>query len=443
MKKFLVMIAAAIVLSNTVFAQSGEQIIMTVEEAVQYALSNSYELKTGALDLAIKERAAGTAWNVLLPTAQVTGSASRANEVATMAVPGLPTPEVKEDDHWRLVGGLSLGWNFSAAYLQQIKTAKLEYDAGQITWEQTQKSVELNVRKLFYGLLMMQESIKISESSLKAAEDRAAQAQINFRNGRVPEIQLLQAQVAVENQKPALLKARQSLKDNLNTLAFLLGMKSGTEIVLSGEIEPAFVDLNAENLIKSHVGGRLDVLSLEKNIEILNMNKSALKLGAYTPAISVSFGLQPVAGLTQFKDDGINAFSENGSLSVSLAFNIMNLFPFSATQQNIKTLDDNITKLRISVEMLSESAKNEIITAVNTLELSKSQIAAMEASINLAERAYNATAASYRAGTSELLDVRDAENSLNQAKLGLLNEKYNYLSGLLDLENKLNTKLGN
>jgi outer membrane protein TolC len=41
----------------------------------------------------------------------------------------------------------------------------------------------------------------------------------------------------------------------------------------------------------------------------------------------------------------------------------------------------------------------------------------------------------------ELLDVRDAENQLNQAKLGLVNEKFNYLSGLLDLEYTLNTKL--
>ena len=51
------------------------------------------------------------------------------------------------------------------------------------------------------------------------------------------------------------------------------------------------------------------------------------------------------------------------------------------------------------------------------------------------------TLASYRNGTSELLDLRDAEDQLNQAKLGLANEKYNYLSGLLDLEYMLNTNL--
>jgi outer membrane protein TolC len=47
----------------------------------------------------------------------------------------------------------------------------------------------------------------------------------------------------------------------------------------------------------------------------------------------------------------------------------------------------------------------------------------------------------YKSGTKELLDVRDAESQMNQAELGLLNEKYTYLSALLDLEYAVNTKL--
>ena len=35
------------------------------------------------------------------------------------------------------------------------------------------------------------------------------------------------------------------------------------------------------------------------------------------------------------------------------------------------------------------------------------------------------------------------EASLNQARLGLMNEKYNYISAVLDLETKLNIKLQN
>ena len=51
------------------------------------------------------------------------------------------------------------------------------------------------------------------------------------------------------------------------------------------------------------------------------------------------------------------------------------------------------------------------------------------------------TAKSYRNGTTELLDLNYAELQLNQAKLGLANQKFNYISALLDLETALNANL--
>ena len=51
------------------------------------------------------------------------------------------------------------------------------------------------------------------------------------------------------------------------------------------------------------------------------------------------------------------------------------------------------------------------------------------------------SARSYRNGTMELLDLKDAESSLNQAKLGLVNQKFQYISALMDLENTLNVSL--
>ena len=61
--------------------------------------------------------------------------------------------------------------------------------------------------------------------------------------------------------------------------------------------------------------------------------------------------------------------------------------------------------------------------------------------MELAEKAYNMTYEAYRVGTTEILDVRDSESQLSQAKLGLLNEKYTYLTTLLDLEYAINAKL--
>ena len=73
--------------------------------------------------------------------------------------------------------------------------------------------------------------------------------------------------------------------------------------------------------------------------------------------------------------------------------------------------------------------------------VSKENIEAMERNVSMAQDAYEATLKAYNAGTQERLELQDSEQQLNQAKLGLMNEKFNYISALLDLETKLNIKL--
>ena len=128
-------------------------------------------------------------------------------------------------------------------------------------------------------------------------------------------------------------------------------------------------------------------------------------------------------------------------MSFTLAWNLTNALPWSSNQQKAKDLKQNLLKLEISLDMLKENQKVAVRKAVDTLNQAKAQIEAMERNVGLAQRAYDMTYRAYRNGTTELLDLRDSEQSLNQAKLGLVNQKYNYMTALLDLENTLNADL--
>ena len=322
-----------------------------------------------------------------------------------------------------------------------LRLIRKQYEAGQITWDQTLRQNELQVRKLFYGLLLQQEGLTLQQRSLENARLRAQQAQVNYRNGLIPELALLQAQVAYENQRPSILKQEQAMKQQLDLFGFLLGVPAGTEIVLEGEINPSFIDLDTDELISLYAQNHPDILSLQKNLEILNLNLSVQNMQAYTPSLSLSWGFQPV--VADISSNWIDTYVDNGAFSATLAWNLTNLLPFSANRQAAKDIKDNIRKLELSLETLVEKTELDIRTQVDALAQSQAAIEASAGNIQLAQRSYDMTLVAYRNGTVELLDVRDAENQLNQAKLGLANEKFNYLSGLMDLEYTLNTKLGN
>jgi outer membrane protein TolC len=247
--------------------------------------------------------------------------------------------------------------------------------------------------------------------------------------------------VAYENKRPTVLQMEQTLAQTLDSLAFLLGMPGGTKITLDGAITPQFLDLDADTLIAEHLTKRFDYTLLDANLKVMKKNLSAMNNSTYLPSLSAQWTLQPVQSLSGKEAYADNVKGENGSLSLTLAWNLTNMLPFSSNRQQAAELKDNIKKLQINKEMVTKNATTDIRSKVDTLALSRSNISAMEANVSLAQSAYNMTVTAYRNGATELLDLRDAEASLIQAQLGLANERVNYINGVLELEYALNTRL--
>lgn len=470
---------AAFILA-AVFAGAQEVRELTVEQAVEYSVENSRTLKAADIDLALSKWKKDTAWNTFLPTVQVSGTLNRANKYSnTMAgtaplyealgstmsavgafhrQQGLITAGQKlagaasamnagetESKHWTAVGNIGITFNFNAAMIQSMRATIAEYETGLLTWDEASKQNENNVRKMFYGILLAQESVNLQKQSLENARQRMNQAQVNYRNGYTPELSLLQTQVSYENLRPSVEKAEQSLEQQLDMFAFILGMPVGTKIKLNGKISPDFIDVDLEQLLKMAEDSNMTIQSLKKNIAILKLRKSALDLSSYTPSLSISWGYQPTsigsAGAFDMDWSNEDNWLDRGNLSATLVFNITNMLPWSGNRVQARELKDTISKMEINLESLRQNTELEIRTAVDTLGQARKSIEASERNIRLAQRSYDMMAVAYRNGTKELLDLRDAENQLNQAKLALANEGYNYISAILDLEYKLNTKL--
>ena len=359
----------------------------------------------------------------------------------------MPTDYADEEAHWSTIGGVAVSWNFNLALIQAIHASKVAYESGKISLEQSQREVNTQIRKLFYGLLLQQEALKIQQTTLENSRQRMTQSQTNFRNGSVPELSFLQAQVSYQNMVPEVENSKSALRQNLDMFAFLLGVPVGTEIELVGAIEPTYIDVDADELLAKYGGNNLDIQSLRTNIEAMKIKLSITSLSTWTPSLAVSYGYQPVYigsdGAWHFykgigKDED---WYNSGSLSLTLAWNLTNMLPWSSNMQGYKDDQATLAKLELSLETLLENQKVEVRKSVDTLNQARAQIDAMGRNVDVAQRAYDMIMRQYRNGMAELLDVRDTENQLNQAKLGQLQQKNNYISALMDLEQALNVGL--
>lgn len=439
-------------------ATDATRVSLTIDQAVDYAMKNSRTLKSNDIDLEIKKRASDVSWNVFLPSISANGTMSRTNEyspsasaIIANALGGTPIPTdfSSEEERWATVGSVSVNWTLSLAYIAQIKATKSAYEGQRISWEQSQSETVMSIKKLYYALFLQQENLKIQKRSLENARQRMVQAEANFKNGLVPEITLLQTQVNYENSKPEVESAEQVLNQQFDTFAFLLGMPVGTKIELNGSIEPTYIEANTEDLLLKYGNRDLTIKSLQNNISAVKIGLQALGLSTWTPALVLSYGWQPVytgsdGAFHFYKDLGKDdSWYDSGSFSLTFAWNITNMLPWSTNRQQAKDYRQNLAQMELSLETLKENQKVQVRKAVDTLNQARQQIENMNRSVQLAQRAYDMQYRSYRNGTTELLDLRDSENSLNQAKLGQLNQKYQYISALMDLENTLNVNLSN
>ena len=476
--------ASLVILGSTLlFAEENtskaEKITLTIDQAVEYALKNSKSLKSSAIDLEIAKRANTFSWNVLLPSASVSGTLARSNSIdyvksqmTSTAVlmgmaQGMPAAQAmansssitdsildaayssEEAALWHPVGSLSFQWNFNAAMIESMVIAKKQYEAGKISWDKSCNETELSIRQLFYGILMMRESLRIDEESLANSEARMKQAEINYRNGQVPELSLLNARVTYQNKKPSVEWARQNMEQQMDMFAFLLGLPYGQEIELVGSIDQDYAELrgklsalDADSLFLTYVEQNAEIQNLKKQIEVLKSGIAASTLSIFTPSLSVGWGLNPtVANIEKNWLDKDN-YNETGNLTITLVYsNLFDMLPFSSGMQKIKDSKQNLAKLEIGLDQLYQNTEMTIHNSVADINKSIDNINSMNRNIEVAQAAYNSTLRGYNNGSQEELAVKDAENSLSQAKLGLTNEKFTFITTVLKLENQLNTKL--
>lgn len=432
---------------------------LTVEDAVQYALKNSKSLKSSAIDLEIKKRASDNAWNILLPSLSASATAARLNNIDSTlqsangsiqlanAVLGTTTPVMEESEkaHWSVIGNVGAQWNFNLAMLDSIKIAKNQYESGKITWEQAQRDTEVNIRKMFYGLLVQQESLEIEKESLKNAEALWKQAEKQYNNGSIPRIKMLNTRVTYENKKPKVLNAESSLNQTKESFALLLGLPYGEKFTLEGSIEFAYVDVNANELFSKYVEQNNTIRNFKKQIETMALSIRAKNLSTFTPSLSVNWSYNPMLfAMSEWNDKNIGFGEEkdSGVLSFTVVYkNIFDMLPCSSNMQSIKDLKQARAKLQLQLEDLYQNTEIEIHKLCDQLEVAKENIEAMQRNVTLAQEAYESTLKSYYAGQTERLEILNSEEQLNQAKLGLLSEKNNYVSAVLDLETKLNITL--
>jgi outer membrane protein TolC len=427
------------------------------ETAVALALRSNLGIESEQLGLEVKRLAKDTVHNYFYPTLRAEIGLSRLNEgpatVSTLipdptsALPGgvfdrvLPY-SITPKHNFSLGASITASLPLSLSMIHGIRLVKQEYESGLISLETARRKLALDVKKTFYNLLVLEERIKLVEQNLAAAETRYKQAEANFKSGLVDEYTLLSAQVAVESIKPVIEEARNGYSTVLLSFKMLLGLDFDQKIRLSGSIDPATLKFDPKELSSRYLANRMDIQGLVLAGKITE-NVVKLRQSYLYPTLSLMYSMDPAFQGDPFGDSWIGGDwkQRSGMLRIAVGMGLDSFLPDSKTKNDIRIAEIDREKVRVQLAGVLQAAEFEVRRLVMALEKSENTMKVLELNVRLAEKANRMGQEAYRAGLKDYSQIETTEVNLQQAKLDLLFEKYNYLTGLLDLEHALNTSL--
>jgi len=298
----------------------------------------------------------------------------------------------------------------------------------------------LQVRLAYYNVLLAEQQIVVNEASVKLLQKELEDQQHRLDAGTVPKFNVLRAEVAVANQRPALIKARNSYRIAKNNLANLLGYNLPSEIWediplnLTEGFNTSPMQVNLPDAIQEALTKRTELEALRRTVDLQKLNVVSAR-SSYQPAISVFAGYDWQS--SQFSEE-LDQHFKGWVAGAKLDWAI---FDGGGTYGRTKTAKAQLEKSKTEladeqrqIELGVRTAYSDLVQARETLE---SQAKVQEQ----ADEALREANARTQAGTGTQLDVLDAETALTQARTTQITAEHDYAAARANFERAIGKDL--
>ncbi|MCL2008493.1 MAG: TolC family protein [Treponema sp.] len=428
--KFLRFLIIFLLILLPCFAVSGQAITLTIEDAVQRAMDQSINLKRGAIDLAQAGYSASRLWSEIFPGFSLNVGFNFLPGTPLLTDPGFTYRD--EALAYSINLGLSLSLNPSIA--SSMRRIELAYRSQLLSYEQAMRQLEIQVIKNFLSLINSREQIAFMNENYELATQNLNQDRIAWQNGMLNELAWLNSQLSVQTARYNLSMARGAYQIALEDFLALLGMDTGTDIILEGNIEIIPVIYDPDELIGMYLHRRPDIIAQQQTIERLELTRNINTLSSRSPGLNLSAQWRGGPG-----SGGLSApFTDNISGTVTLSIPVDSWIPGTRQNQNLRAADAELEKANLDLQNTRTRAIAQIRSLVLNLANTLESLEIARQRMEIARRTLQATEIGFRNGTVQYRVLEEARRDLADATQRLLTGEFSYQSMLLDLAAALN-----
>ncbi len=310
-----------------------------------------------------------------------------------------------------------------------MRQIEMNYENARISYALQRLNVERNITSQFYSLFMSQQNLAISESELENAERNfniikdKVEADLTTKDEYYQaELNLAQSRSSLENQRVSLENAKDNFKQ-------VLGIPLEEDIVVVCDIEAEPVIVDFDKALESALTTRLELRQRQISREQQEMSMIQVKDNdSFSGNISLSLGIMG-------DDPEFNHVYDNPTNNprVSVSFSVP-LYDWGARKARIKAAEIERNMFELSAEEELKSIEMNVRSTCRSLDNLVGQISIAEQSQRNAQLTYDLNEERYRNGELTGLQMNQFQNQLSNSKMSYTQAIINYKVQLLNIK---------
>ena len=408
-------------------------VALTLEQALQIALSENVSVKVADLEIKRTQYAKKGAYASLYPQIDLSGSYQRTikKQVMYMDMGGSPMKiEVGMFNTLNAAATAALPL-VNAQLWKSLEISALDVELAVEKARSSRLDMVTQVKNAYFGTLLAKEAFKVYKEVYENAVQNFEETKKKFDAQKVSEFELVRAKTTVANAIPNVYNAESSVVLALWQLKAVLGVDLEMNIDVAGNLEDwsrqMFYDIHQHDNATLENNTTMKQLAIQ--VEQLAQNIKLQKYAAL-PSLAASFNFSYVsmANDVAFSEFPWTPYSTAG-LSLSIP-----IFAGGKRYQAIRQAKNQHQQVQLQVANTERQLKIAIRQSLNTMETNmKSYYAAQEAVVS-AQKAYDIAQAAYKVGRSTLIELNDAQLALTQSRLAQSQAIYNFVIAKAQLE---------
>ncbi|MBQ7310564.1 MAG: TolC family protein [Alistipes sp.] len=443
MRKFLLMLgfvtsvfAATAQEQQAQTSQPEQKLVLTLEQALEIALSENPTIKIADQQIEIKRYAKQGTYASLYPQIDATASYQRVIKKQTMSMDfGGQTQTIKVGSDNSFNGGVTLGMPVVNAQLwESLKVSALDVELAVEQARSSRIDMVEQVTKAYYGILLAKQSQDLYQSVYDNAVENNDIVKKKFDVGAVSEYDLIRSNVTVQNALPNVIEAEYTVTLALWQLKALLGIDLQREIDVTGSLmDYVYVLDKSYDISQLNLENNSTLKQLDMQEQMLEHAVKITKL-ANVPSLSVSAAYL----YTALGNDG-KFFKKEAWNPYSYAGLQLNIPIFAGNKRRAATREArlNLANLQLQRENVERQLRVGIVQYLNNMQSSVKKYHASAATVDQAQRGYDIAVKRYDVGRGTLVDIDNSQVALTQAELQRNQSIYNFLTAKVSLDKVL------